>query len=208
MRLAAAKMGTGTFYPFDSSGLFDDYISVNGPDDLTTNDVLVVWGGADISPSLYNRAVSKRTWADSTPSKRDAYEWALMQRAKELGIPIVGVCRGAQMLCALAGGFLIQDVTNHGSTHAVITDRNEAFKVNSLHHQMMYPFEVDHQMLAWTQNQSTHFLDVNTPIEVPVEPEAVFFPKVKGLALQWHPEFLDEDAPSTTWAFNRMKELF
>ncbi len=208
-RLAGARMGTGMFYPFDESGCFNDYISVNGPDDLDKNDVLVVWGGADISPSLYSKAVGKRTGAGVELSKRDAYEWALMQRASKLGIPIIGVCRGAQMLCALAGGFLIQDVTNHGSSHQVITDRNERIPVNSLHHQMMYPFEVDHQMLAWTDTpRSQHYLDVDTPIEVPVEPEAVLFPKVNGLALQWHPEFLDEEHPSTKWVFERMKEHF
>ena len=207
-RLAAAKMGTGTFFPFDEYELFADYKSVNGPDDLQENDVLVVWGGADISPSLYNKAVGRRTGADPEPSYRDKYEWSLMQRAKELGVPIVGVCRGAQMLCALAGGFLVQDVTNHGRSHTVDTSEGDKLGVSSLHHQMMYPFEVDHKLLAWaSQPISSHYLDVDTPIDVPCEPEAVWFPQVKGLAVQWHPEFMGAKVPATQYVVQQMKGL-
>lgn len=206
-RLAAALMGTGEFFPFNHSGLFTDYKSVKTPDELQENDVLVVWGGADISPSLYNKAVSSRTGAGDQPSYRDKYEWGLMQRAKEMGLPIVGVCRGAQMLCALAGGFLIQDVKNHGGSGHYITTHNDlSLKVNSIHHQMMYPFEVDHKMLATTPEiLSPHHLDVDTDIDIPCEPEAVWFPEVKGLAIQWHPEFMEKSAPSTKWVFEQMK---
>jgi hypothetical protein len=87
VRLVAAKYGTGMFEPFDTMGLFDDYYSANSWEDLKPGDCLVVWGGADISPSLYNHKVSERTGADEEPSFRDKYEWALMNRAKELGIP-------------------------------------------------------------------------------------------------------------------------
>lgn len=208
MRLAAARMGTGDFYPFNKSGLFTDYTFVKGPQELTIDDVLVVWGGADISPSLYNKAVSRRTYAESTPSYRDKYEWELMQRAKQLGIPIVGICRGAQMLCALAGGFLIQDVTGHGSGHTVVTSDNETIKVNSLHHQMMYPWEVDHKLLAWAPEPiSVHYLDEDTKVQVPCEPEAVYFPKVRGLAIQWHPEFMDENTEATQYVFRQLKKV-
>jgi gamma-glutamyl-gamma-aminobutyrate hydrolase PuuD len=129
-----------------------------------------------------------------------------MQRAKELDVPIIGVCRGAQMLCALAGGFLIQDVTAHGRSHMATTSKGDMFQVSSLHHQMMYPFEVEHEMLAWASRpQSAHYLDVDTPIEVKIEPEAVWFPKVKGFAIQWHPEFMDSGCTATKYCHEVLK---
>lgn len=208
MRLASAKFGTGTFYPFMASGLFTDCKMMDSASELTKDDTLVVWGGADISPSLYNRAVGSRTNAREKLSDRDAYEWALMQRAKELGIPILGICRGAQMLCALAGGFLIQDVTNHGGDHKIATHDGKVLNVNSIHHQMMNPFAVAHKMLAWTQTpRSRHYLDVDDPIEMEVEPEYVYFPQVKGHAVQWHPEFMDDETAATEYIFKHMKEL-
>jgi len=176
------------FFPFDEMGLFTDFEATRNPEDLEEEGALVVWGGEDISPSLYNKAVGSRTGARDVPSARDQVEWDLMKAAKERGIPIIGICRGAQMLCALEGGFLIQDVTNHGRRHAATTSDGQTFPVSSLHHQMLYPFDVDHELLAWsTEKRSTHYLDVDTPIEVEVEPECVLFKS--GIGIQWHPEF-------------------
>lgn len=179
-------------YPFDEMGIFTSFNIVKYPDELTKDSALVVWGGADISPSLYERAVGTQTYADALPSRRDQLEWDLMKGAVELNIPIIGICRGAQMLCALAGGFLVQDITNHGSSHDVITNTDEIFKASSLHHQMMFPFEVDHELIAWSRGKlSRHYLDVDEDIKVPCEPEFVYFPKQQGIAIQWHPEFMD-----------------
>lgn len=204
MRLVAAKYGTGEFSPFDSMDMFDEYTMAKDETTLKDGDCLVVWGGADISPSLYGKDVGHRTGADKTPSFRDNYEWRLMHKALELDIPIIGICRGAQMLCALSGGTLIQDVSKHGSDHEITTCNGDSFTVNSLHHQMMYPFKVDHDLLAWASpNRSEYYLDVNTPIEVEIEPEAVYFQRVKGLAIQWHPEFMDIDTAATKY----IKEL-
>lgn len=197
-----------SFYPFEEMGLFSKYYATSNPNNLTKEDCLVVWGGGDISPTLYKREVSKHTYATHKLSDRDIIEWQLMKRAKELGIPIIGICRGAQMLCALTGGFLIQDVTNHGRSHPVITNDGQQFLVSSLHHQMLYPFEVDHLMVAQSAPAiSEHYMDVNTPVEVPVEPEFVYFPKEKGIAIQWHPEFMDVDCEANTYLKGKLKEL-
>ena len=189
MRLVSALYAE--WHPFDA--IFDGYemVSFSDPDNLLAGDILIVHGGADISPSLYNKKVSRLTHASETPSRRDAMEWAMMQRAKELNIPIIGICRGAQMLCALAGGFLVQHVNNHGGYHMVVTHDEQKFVVNSLHHQMMYPFDVEHKMIAWTPSRrSDVYVDEDKQIEVPVEPEFVYFPQVKGFAIQWHPEMM------------------
>lgn len=207
MKLASAIYSQ--CYPFDVMGLFTEYNGVTRPDELDTDSALVVWGGGDISPTLYNKAVGKYTGADVLPSRRDVIEWDLMKRAEKLGIPIIGICRGAQMLCALAGGFLIQDVNNHTSAHLTETDDGEVFGVSSLHHQMLYPFEVDHVMKAWSKQKRSegHYLDVDTHRDMPLEPEYVYFPKQKGLAIQWHPEYMKEDCKANMYVKKQIQEL-
>lgn len=187
------------WYPFS----FLDGVTSEGiaktPDDLQEGDVLIVWGGEDISPSLYNKPKTKFTYASSSPSSRDQKEWDLMKRAVELKIPIIGVCRGAQMLCALAGGTLYQDVRNHaGPNHFVHTKHGEKVLTNSLHHQMMCIENTNHILEAWTEGRSPFYVDVNAEGEVfnnrpEVDPELVLFPDVKGMAIQWHPEMSQMD---------------
>lgn len=196
----------GDYYPFDTFEIFNDFQVAAGPEDLVNKGMLVVWGGEDISPSLYNAKVSRYTGATEEPSRRDRVEWALMNRAVELEMPIIGICRGAQMLCALAGGKLIQHVNGHGGHHFVDTHDGQSLMVNSLHHQMMYPFEVDHEMVAWSSIiRSEVHIDEDKDIEVPKEPEFVYFPKVKGFAIQWHPEMMRANTDATEYIQSFMK---
>jgi len=205
MKLASALYDS--HYPFKEMDMFDDYTVVNDPSELDKDSCLVVWGGADISPSLYNRPVSPYTHADDRPSWRDAAEWNLMQRAQELNIPIIGICRGAQMLCALAGGFLIQDVTNHTSGHLVKTNKGDVFQVSSLHHQMLYPFDVPHELVAWSKHQlSDHYIDVKESIQMEIEPEFVYFPRDRGIAIQWHPEFMKVNTNANAYVKQKLKD--
>lgn len=177
------------------------------PNDLQKGDMLIVHGGADISPSLYHKAKSSKTWADDRPSTRDIIEWAMMQRAKELGIPIIGICRGAQMLCALAGGHLIQHINNHGGEHLCITVDGQEFITNSIHHQMMYPFDIKHEMLAWTKEKlSDVYYDVDQHVDVPCEPEFVYYPEVNGFAMQWHPEMMRAGEPATQYIVSEINK--
>ena len=205
MRLVSAYYED--YYPFNHLPIIDGGTWTNDPADLKAGDMLVVWGGQDISPALYNKRVSKFTHADGIPSLRDTTEWNLMKKAKELSIPIIGVCRGAQMLCALAGGFLLQHVNNHGGYHLVTTVDGEEFQTNSIHHQMMYPWDVKHEMLCSIKpaRSNKHYdVDFNIPIEE--EPEYVYFPEVKGHAIQWHPEGMDRDCEATKYIFKQIME--
>lgn len=201
-------------YPFLGMGLFNNRISTDNPDDLKEGDFLVVWGGADIWPGYYNKGRSSASWADNQPSVRDQVEWALIQRAIELGIPMVGVCRGAQMMCAAAGGFLYQDVKSHGGTHAVNTFDEKEFLVNSIHHQMMEPKGTKHEMIAWTPPRSNHYMDVIDGEDVthPAgylerEPEYIYFKDINAHAVQWHPEGLPENSPANLYLKEKLTEM-
>ncbi|HET9421028.1 MAG TPA: gamma-glutamyl-gamma-aminobutyrate hydrolase family protein [Nocardioides sp.] len=77
-------------------------------------DGLVISGGADIDPSAYGAEPHERT-ADWRPD-RDAWEAALLTAAEARGIPVLGVCRGMQLMAVHAGGVLDQhtpDLVGH-----------------------------------------------------------------------------------------------
>lgn len=208
MKLASAIYND--CYPFDSFGMFTDFKVASHDADLDDADALVVWGGEDISPSLYNQAVHPYTSAGAAPSRRDRIEWGLMHAAKERGIPIIGICRGAQMLCAFAGGTLYQHVNNHGvgRGHEAVCDDGSIIVVSSLHHQMMNPTNTDHDLIAWSKEiRSDVHLDSNGDNAVQIEPEYVYFNKVKGHAIQWHPEFQSKDDPANIWLKDRWNKL-
>jgi len=205
MRLVSACWAE--FSPFHLINGVNSHIGSSDPNDLKPGDVLIVWGGGDIHPSLYNKMMSSKSGAYETPSQRDMTEWTMMQRARELNIPIIGVCRGAQMLCALVGGYLIQHVENHGGTHEVTTYDNKQMMVNSIHHQMLYPFDVQHEMIAWASpSRSRIHLDVDTDVDMPLEPEFVYFPQVEGFAIQWHPEMLPIDCTANKYVLKFINE--
>lgn len=186
------------FHPLDTFFPDAECVTVTKPEEMDEPGILIIHGGADISPSLYKRKLSTRTWASDVPSNRDQLEWALINSAKEKNVFVFGICRGAQLLCAAAGGYLIQDVTNHaGEDHTVVDKDGEEFYVNSIHHQMCVPFEVDHQLLAWTK-RSDYYYDEDKKVELDIEPEAVYYPGL-GMGVQWHPEMLSHYDESNRW---------
>lgn len=199
------------YYPFDV--MFTEKIHTINPHDLREGDVLLVWGGEDISPALYNEPLNAYGDGDPNPSYRDHIEWSLMKMAVDLDIPIIGVCRGAQMLCALAGGSLWQDVSGHSGNHIVYTYDGKQLTTNSLHHQMMRLDTLkpdDYEVIAWTEARSKvyHHSVCSVHLKKPgeVDPEFVYFPKVKGFAVQWHPEFVDYPDEATDYVFNFINE--
>jgi gamma-glutamyl-gamma-aminobutyrate hydrolase PuuD len=172
--------------------------------------LVIFTGGEDVSPSLYNTPQYKRSY---TNPHRDEEELEIYKKAKALDIPFAGICRGAQFLCVMAGGDLVQDVTGHGSNHFLnIRYPNgevEQVAVNSSHHQMQLPFYKlksgeDYQVVGWMDKPlSAHYaLAPNNVIPADKadtyllsEPDIVVYPKIKAFATQYHPEWLDDDHP-------------
>jgi gamma-glutamyl-gamma-aminobutyrate hydrolase PuuD len=71
-------------------------------------DAVVLAGGPDIAPDRYGAAAHERT--GQPRPERDSAELAVLRRALERGIPVLGVCRGAQILNVGLGGTLVQHV--------------------------------------------------------------------------------------------------
>lgn len=82
------------------------------PDDATADrvvarlDGLVIAGGADVDPQLYGAAPHPATFPPR--ADRDAWEVALVHAAERAGLPLLGICRGMQVMAVAAGGSLVQ----------------------------------------------------------------------------------------------------
>jgi putative glutamine amidotransferase len=69
-------------------------------------DGLILTGGKDVDPDRYGQ--SRHDSTDEPRHDRDAWEFALLGRALEVDLPVLGICRGAQILNVLRGGTLHQ----------------------------------------------------------------------------------------------------
>ena len=192
MKLGFCPQGNGeSIFPF--SKLFAEKQDISNS--ISGVDAVVFWGGTDIHPSLYGERIGKHTQQKASgPMQRDVFEWKAMNYCKLNNIPMIGVCRGAQLMTAFVGGSLIQHVNGHHSPHDMITNDGRIIHTTSCHHQMMYPFDVEHQLLAWSSDNysSTYLNGENKSVDdmfEKVEPEVVYYPQVRGLAIQGHPEW-------------------
>ncbi|MEU6221441.1 gamma-glutamyl-gamma-aminobutyrate hydrolase family protein [Streptomyces sp. NPDC047022] len=74
-------------------------------------DGLVIAGGPDVDPSRYGAQRSPRTGPPAP--ERDAWEFALIEAALASGTPLLGICRGMQLLNVALGGTLVQHIDGH-----------------------------------------------------------------------------------------------
>lgn len=163
---------------------------------LEEADVVIFGGGADIMPETYGEDAGNRTWASPERERKEKEDF---HQALKLGKKMYGTCRGLQLLCVMAGGKLIQDVTNHGGDHSITTFDKSRIRVNSIHHQMINPYNLkpgtDYKILAWTSKRiSTRYLGAkDKTIYLPFdfkEIEVAYFPKINAMGIQSHPEMM------------------
>lgn len=184
-----------------------NWIEGNSVSSIKEADVVVFTGGQDVSPSLYGES-NKYTRShlynsgEELPA-RDAYELDAFNEAKALGKVLWGNCRGIQFLTAMAGGKLIQDVNHPGSHTLHMWDGELIFNSNSCHHQMCWPFNlregVDYYVLGSTLGLSKYHVDgsgkeMSLPTNkdgIVMEPEMLYYPRVKALGFQGHVEWMD-----------------
>jgi len=166
--------------------------------DWNTVKLLVFTGGSDVDPEMYSSPVHKLTISDLARDKREKLYYDI---AKAHKIPMVGICRGSQFLTVMNGGDLAQHVYSHAivGTHTIMTNEGKSMGVTSTHHQMMRPVE-PYKLLAWADGLS-HQYELGKGIARPKkskgvtikEPEVVWYPKSKSLAVQYHPEYMNKD---------------
>ena len=75
---------------------------------------LVLTGGGDVDPARYGE--TPHTKIRSVSAARDATETALVQEARNRGMPVLAICRGIQILNVALGGTLVQDISTECDT--------------------------------------------------------------------------------------------
>lgn len=199
----------GAERPFTS--LFESvvYLSETGDADdglpeFLEGDVILFGGGSDISPTLYGQRASVYNHAKGKPSTRDLWENYIFRKGQEAGTKFLGICRGAQLLCALSGGTVVQHVTHHaGKDHEIETNDGRVLRVSSAHHQMMNPFKIpDHQLIAWSEKllSTCYISEGEENLSLQTEPEVVYFPTTNSLGIQYHPEFMSNQSEAVFYS--------
>lgn len=155
-------------------------------------DLVQFCGGADVNPALYGESVHRTT---SFNDAQDRAELSEISMAMAMKIPMVGICRGAQLLNVAGGGSLYQDVNNHaifGTHPAVDLVTGDTIEVTSTHHQMMRPSKHAKIFLitmglatikeSQVNGQAIDLSDNN------IDVEGCYYPNINALCIQGHPE--------------------
>ena len=160
-------------------------------------DGLVLQGGADVSPQTYSEAATRPEWTGDRA--RDMYELELLHEFIEAGKPVLGICRGCQLINVAFGGTLYQDIATDIPTaiqhvsdlydshyHVIHFPQGSSLGslfpvasdplVNSIHHQAVKDLGRDLVVEAVSGKDNVV--------------EAVRYRKARFVVgLQWHPEF-------------------
>lgn len=167
-----------------------------------TFDGLILQGGADIDPQAYGERPSE--FLQTTDAVRDRFELSLLRAFADAGKPVLGVCRGMQLINVAYGGTLYQDLVNGGATkslhyvpasydehaHALriengswlssVYSRTDGM-VNSIHHQGIKQLGEGLEVQAWSEDGIPECLRARDEHFV--------------VGVQWHPEFHDHRFP-------------
>jgi putative glutamine amidotransferase len=171
--------------------------SIDDPSEwIALLDGLILAGGADIDPSAYGAERHPET--GHTVPERDEFEIALARRAMERDMPLLGICRGMQLMNVARGGTLVQDLPEHvghqdhrrsvgtfdGNDHPVrLEDGSLAARaVGEIHHGTL---SHHHQGIAKLGDglEITGWADDDELAEAVEDPGLRF-----ALGVQWHPE--------------------
>ena len=148
-------------------------------------DALLLPGGGDVEPWRYGQS---NTASRGLEPERDTAELMLLERFTAAGKPVLGICRGIQVINVFFGGTLCQDlpghsaVDGHDSFHTVRTARSPLLavcgplcRVNSAHHQAADAPGRGLRAVQWAEDGAV---------------EAVCHDCLPVWGVQWHPERL------------------
>jgi putative glutamine amidotransferase len=179
--------------------------SVGVRDLIAGVDALVLQGGSDVAPESYGETPNRPEWGGDIV--RDRYETELVRAAIALDRPVLGICRGLQMINVIFGGSLIQDIATECPGALV---HREYDRYDQLRHDIT--FEADSWLMRMHGERSggtvntVHHQGIKTlgrglRVEAYSEPDRLieamrYEPGPAGpapwiYAVQWHPEFQD-----------------
>lgn len=152
----------------------------------TSYDGLILCGGSDVDPQYYGQALNGSVNIDK---ERDAVELALLEAYVKAGKPVMGICRGYQLINIFFGGTLEQHIAaadlhiQHDgvdSVHDVEAEKGSilaklygtAFSVNSSHHQAVQKLGAGLKATAFWNGMTEAYEHESLPV----------------IGVQWHPE--------------------
>lgn len=169
-------------------------------------DLVIFTGGPDVNPILYGADKHPTTVFDT---ERDNTDIALYHTCMTQGIPMLGVCRGAQFLAVMNGAQLYQHVDGHSSPHNIYDAHNKKTikHISSVHHQMVIKSE-GMQVLADSWAANTRWTDgVADPVRgTKMDVEAYFIRDTLCLGVQGHPEYKGY-TEYTIWCLEQIREF-
>jgi putative glutamine amidotransferase len=192
---------------FDENDLGDTFEVVtlsfeeNKIEDMLQCDGFILTGGVDVHPSNYGGDEQYPNMPGTFQPERDNFESKIYRHAKQLKLPVLGICRGQQLVNILEGGRLIQDLGEAKNQvhrklevdkkHAIEIAASsllhsitgvESGEVNSAHHQCIDPSSLPPALkaVAFSDDQTIEAIEYSDSSN-------------KGfmLCVQWHPERMD-----------------
>lgn len=175
-------------------------------------DGLLLTGGSDIKPSFYKEDIWNETV--EVDSLRDIFDLSLIKMTADRNVPILGICRGEQLINVAFGGTLYQDIPtqitdssiNHRQTISrELVEHNvsifngtllarilakDTVGVNSFHHQSVKKIAPGFRVAAMAQDSVIEAIEA--------------YPNKAVLGVQWHPEALIDNDPAMLKIFKFM----
>lgn len=164
---------------------------------IDTIDALLLSGGNDVDPRNYGE--ERKAVLGKTNRNRDKFDLLLIKYALEKKIPIMGICRGMQILNVYFGGTLCQDIWKYKKAelkhhevnnywegvHKVFLEKNSQLEkllgpepwVNSIHHQSVEKIGKDLKVVGRSSDGIIEAYEHENP-------------EVKVYGIQWHPELM------------------
>jgi putative glutamine amidotransferase len=183
-------------------------------------DGLIVTGGQDVHPSRWggrttvDPAVDPRWDHDAHDAERDSHEAALIEAALVADIPVLGVCRGHQLLNVVLGGTLVEHLSDGPIVHATADSAPSSgdpehlveFVEGSWAHQVYGPRRVVNSWHHQAVDRPGRGISVTGRTADGVV-ESIALDDRPVLGVQWHPEWSVEPDPVFDWLVDRASDL-
>jgi putative glutamine amidotransferase len=181
---------------------------------------VVITGGQDVHPACWGgdtsvvRDIDPRVDPMTHDVARDEYEVALVQAALERGIPVLGVCRGMQVLNVALGGTLIADLqpgsVSHQSREGAPTDGTPDHLVRFEKGSIAADLFGEHAVTNSWHHQAVDRCGAGLVVTGRTSDgviESVELPGAPVLGVQWHPEWMKSADPTMTWVVEAAAKL-
>lgn len=176
------------------AGACPERISTRHPESGEPLDGLVIGGGNDISPEHAHGDLKERVKLDPA---RDRLEIRWIQHALDEGLPLLGICRGAQLINVVLGGSLYQDIRHlrkktynrpgllptkqvfleaESRLQEICGGQRRKLRVNSLHHQAVRTLGGGLRVVGRDLDQLVQAIEDDGDSRI--------------VGVQWHPEYL------------------